>query len=313
MLRNGTDQDSPVSAPLRAAARSYAEFGLRVLPLHAVAAGVCTCLRRGCPSAGKHPRTSRGVHNAAFDLVTIEDWWSRWPAANVGIATGTPLDHDRLLVLDIDPRNAGDATLQRLEWELGLLPRTAQVATGGDGAHFYVRVPLGVRPRATLGPGVDVKFVGGYVVAPPSIHASGGAYRWAKGRSPWETTPAPLPTTWLTAMRRHRAEAQTERRPAVVSFSSSERETRARRYARRVPGAIAGQRGHDATFVAAAKIARGFELDAETAFSVLWEEWNPRCDPPWDERDLHRKIEQALERGDLPLGSMLERCGEYPR
>ncbi len=45
-----------------------------------------------------------------------------------------------------------------------------------------------------LGPAVDTRGRGGYVVAPPSRHPSGGTYEWLV--SPWETAIAPIPE-WL--------------------------------------------------------------------------------------------------------------------
>ena len=59
------------------------------------------------------------------------------------------------------------------------MPPTFTVATGGGGRHFYFRFPVGATEKsaAKLGDGIDIKAAGGYVVAPPSTHACGGAYR----------------------------------------------------------------------------------------------------------------------------------------
>jgi hypothetical protein len=79
---------------------------------------------------------------------------------------------------------------------------------------------------------------------------------------------------------------------------------RARRYLRGVPGAIAGQRGHDATFYAALCAVLGFCLSDEEALAVM-DEWNARCTPPWSKRELARKIREAREKGQLPNGFLL--------
>ncbi|HRG95637.1 MAG TPA: hypothetical protein PLR99_05255 [Polyangiaceae bacterium] len=79
---------------------------------------------------------------------------------------------------------------------------------------------------------------------------------------------------------------------------------RARRYLATMPSAIAGQRGHDATFRAALVVVVGFGLEDADALRVL-AEWNQGCSPPWGERDLARKITQAREHGRLPEGFLL--------
>jgi P4 family phage/plasmid primase-like protien len=62
------------------------------------------------------------------------------------------------------------------------LPITYTVKTGKNDAfasHFYFRQPSGVRIKCSqkeIGPGVDVRGDGGYVVIPPSIHPSGKPY-----------------------------------------------------------------------------------------------------------------------------------------
>ena len=52
--------------------------------------------------------------------------------------------------------------------------------TGSGGAHYYLGHPCDRRiaNRVNLYSGVDVRGDGGYVVAPPSNHRSGGRYSW---------------------------------------------------------------------------------------------------------------------------------------
>jgi hypothetical protein len=49
---------------------------------------------------------------------------------------------------------------------------------------------------SVLGRGLDVKTDGGYVVAPPSMHASGSWYEWEASSHP-ETTPFAPPPRWI--------------------------------------------------------------------------------------------------------------------
>jgi hypothetical protein len=170
----------------------YAKHGWAVIPLHSVRAGGCTCGKVRCGSPGKHPRTPNGLKDGGTDAATIEAWWSRWPDANVGILLGAVAG---MVAIDVDPRNGGDASLAELEAEYGALPATVEALTGGGGRHLFF-AHAGGKLAGRLRAGIDVKADGGYVVAPPSLHASGERYRWRKGCGPHERSPASLPD-WL--------------------------------------------------------------------------------------------------------------------
>src|SRR5262249_51671692 len=87
--------------------------------------------------------------------------------------------------------------LKALEHQYGTLSDTVSVRTGGGGRHFYFKHPGKPITNCVgrLGPGLDIRGDGGYVVGPPSIHASGKPYEWgAIGLA--DADPAPLPK-WL--------------------------------------------------------------------------------------------------------------------
>lgn len=180
-------------------AARYAAHGWPVLPLHTRGPqGGCSCGRTGCSSPAKHPRTRQGLRNATTDPAVVTRWWHRWPHANVGVATGPA---SGLVVLDIDLPD-GPTSLARLTARHGPLPATCQQLTGSGGRQFLFAHPaVRVRNRAGLLPGIDVRADGGYVVVPPSVHASGQPYRWVD-----RTRPAPMPT-WLLALVRARPAA----------------------------------------------------------------------------------------------------------
>lgn len=100
----------------------------------------------------------------------LEDWFlRRWPDANLGIVTGAL---SGLVVVDAD----GEAGLA---WIKQHLPVTGVYVRTGRGWHAYFRHPGGnVRNRGRIAPEVDIRADGGYVVAPPSLHACGTAYAW---------------------------------------------------------------------------------------------------------------------------------------
>jgi hypothetical protein len=271
---------------LLAAALAYARQGWPVLALHSVRDGECSCSKgRLCDrSPGKHPRTAHGLDDATREADRIRRLWSWWPDANIGLRC------DHLFILDIDPRNGGDLALAELERKHGPL-QTRRIRTGGGGPHLYMTAPPGPW-RKQIGPGLDIQAgPGKYVLAPPSSHLSGGIYH-VEVDTPIAEAPA-----WLVEM---------ARRPAVVAdrgpiFSPPATCTpaladRVRAWlARRAP-AIEGQHGHDWTFLTAAHVVHGFQLGDDDAFALL-AEWNARCEPPWSEADLARKVREARTRG----------------
>lgn len=150
-------------------ALEYAARGLHVFPL--------------MPRSKKPYKSSHGVKDATKHRGQIRQWWTTPPDANIAIATGECSD---VFALDEDPRNGGDKALAKLEAKHGTLPRTVTANTGGGGRHRYFRWP-GWRvknSKSKIGPGLDVKGDGGYIVAAPSVHdVTGAIYEWAKGLS----------------------------------------------------------------------------------------------------------------------------------
>jgi hypothetical protein len=189
-----------VSAELRAAALAYASRGIPVLPLHYPVACLtaarpvpvgqplatptwslgCSCGDRACGQAGKHPLGAlvpRGLREATCNRARILAWWSQHPQANVGLATGHRFD-----VLDLDGPHAV-AALQAFADQHGItLPDRGPVVRSGraEGGWHYYLAPAGLPRRPHVLDGVDYQALGGYVVAPPSRHASGHRYAWAR-------------------------------------------------------------------------------------------------------------------------------------
>lgn len=187
----------PIQGVLEHALR-HAASGRAVFPLHhavrdADGGFACSCGKADCAHPGKHPRTQHGFHDATTDETKIRQWWNRWPSANLGMAVGATAG---IVVIDIDPRHGGDATLVALEERHGSLPTTISARTGGGGWHLYFAHPGGKVKSRTIAPGIDCKADGGYIVVAPSNHASGGAYEWVEGSDPWSRQAVPMPD-WL--------------------------------------------------------------------------------------------------------------------
>ena len=187
----------------------YKRLRWSTLPLHTIIDGRCTCNRPDCESAAKHPCNRNGVKGATQDSAGVESLLRSGRLANVGLATGEVSGVD---VLDIDPRHGGDQSLMALVAQNGPLPSTVEAVTGGAGTHyFFQHVPRLKSGANVAGPGIDHRADGGYVVAPPSLHASGRPYVWKPGHSPDDMPLAVMPD-WLAgslqAKRRRRTTSE---------------------------------------------------------------------------------------------------------
>jgi O-acetyl-ADP-ribose deacetylase (regulator of RNase III) len=176
----------PGASELAAAAVSYASRGIPVLPLHypvqrtqaGGAAVGCSCRAPDCGQVGKHPLAAlvpHGVKDASCDPAVVAAWWRQYPQANIGLATGHLFD-----ALDVDG-SEGAAALHSLAATHHLqLPAGPLVRTGSGGWHLYL-APTGLGNSSPRGLAhVDWRGRGGYVVAPPSQHASDTRYRFLR-------------------------------------------------------------------------------------------------------------------------------------
>jgi hypothetical protein len=246
---------------LRDAALGYASRGIPVLPLHyplphrgdlqaltgdralgpsAPGTG-CSCRDPGCGQPGKHPLGSlvpHGVKDATCNRARVLAWWTRHPQANIGLATGYRFD-----VLDVDGPT-GERAIRQLAALHGLASSGPLVRTGGGGWHFYL-APTGLgnlHPRGL--DHVDWRGRGGYVVAPPSRHASGHPYQWLAGRN-LDTPPGQVPSVLLERLQPRQLQRPTGPDPLPTAADGS-----GERYARaalaeelaRVAAAPVGQR-----------------------------------------------------------------------
>lgn len=159
------------------AALEYLARGWSVVPAHTATTRGCSCLNESCEAIGKHPRVKWKPYQDRLPAESdVRTWWRRWPEANVAILTGAV---SGIVVVDIDPRHGGDDSIR----DIPNLPETLTATTGGGGEHRYWRHPGYPVPNAAgIRPGIDVRGDGGYVLAPPSTHKSGGVYAWDAGQ-----------------------------------------------------------------------------------------------------------------------------------
>jgi hypothetical protein len=160
-------------------ALDYIKLGWFVFPLHSVDKdGNCTCGKHACSDAGKHPRTQRGLKEASRDLDKIDLWFGAdSPPSNIGIVTG---EKSGITVIDID---IGEGKFGEESWAEAIKdhgePDTLMAKTGSGGMHVIFKYNANLKTASNVhGQGVDCRNDGGYIVAPPSQHRSGGSYYW---------------------------------------------------------------------------------------------------------------------------------------
>src|SRR5258705_14017677 len=104
----------------------------RIFPCHSIVPGAagfaCSC-GKNCNSPGKHPRTRGGFKDASDDPAQIRRWWSKWPDANIALATGSGL-----VVIDVDGGQSG-AEIKGLGGGNEAIPETPLAQTG-SGVHL---------------------------------------------------------------------------------------------------------------------------------------------------------------------------------
>ncbi len=295
-------RDLDVDDALLRSALDYAARGWRVTPLHDVAGGACSCGKPDCDrSAGKHPRMSKWGESATTDEATIRGWFTKWPPMNFGIATGP---ESGIWVLDVEAEGLG--TLETLERENKELPKTFTVQSGGGGKHFYFRWPTDgtVIPSRNVPcvAKIDTRGAGGQIVGPGS--------RSLKGEySILADEPAADAPEWLIDLVARMERPSASFTPALqpsLDVGDSDRVRRARAYLEKIPGGVAGNGGSNPCLWAASVLVWGYCLDRATARELM-AEYSARCSPPWSEREIEHKLDDAAKGGiDKPLGWLLD-------
>lgn len=195
------------------------------------------------------------------------------------------------VIIDIDVKNGKDGINEYAQ--MGGIYDTLVVQTTSGGYHCYFQGPDS--SNASLSNAVDVRSHRGYVVAPGSV-IDGGEYKVVNDKD----------MTWVPE--------RIERRlapPHVRSDISkaSEIDTPAAiqagiNFLVTAPIAKEGERGDEVTFITAARLVREMALSVPTAYRLMLEHWNPRCQPPWHHEELLQKVENAAAYGSADEGRL---------
>jgi hypothetical protein len=210
----------------------------------------------------KKPMITGGFHSATTDHEQVKQWWVRWPNAAIGVDTG----RSGLVVIDLDQHGDKNGFIS---WrKLGFTLDGAMISrTPNGGRHLIYKDTTGgeVKNSASkLGPGIDVRSNGGYILVPPSeIHS--GFYQ---ALSDWKLDPAPLPDELRDAiLAEKKPENRRYRRKSLRTFNRNNAESRLLRWA--VNNAEMGRRNENG-FWLATKL-RDYGLNFRQAKRVMFE------------------------------------------
>jgi hypothetical protein len=227
---------------------------------------------------------------ATDDPARVAAWALEFRGCNWGVACGP----SGLAVVDVDVHDGspGPETLAALELAHGGLPPTLEARTPSGGRHLFFRgrcrsVAHLMRDRAGFGPktGLDTRSTGGYVVGAGS-RTPVGEYAWSA-----DAPVAALPAWVAEAAGAGRERAEGEGR-AVISEDAEADLDRARRYLAKAPPSVEGEGGDDNAYRIACAL-REMGLSEDTAFELMLDHWNDRCEPPWGAGQLRVKVLNA--------------------
>lgn len=288
-VTEGSSSHDEVASRIRGAARAYLDHGYAVVPV-----------KYRAKRAFLRDWTSLRISHKDIDMCFAK-------RTNIGIILGEA--SGGLIDIDLDCDEA---------IELAPLFLTSTSATTGRASkprsHWWYRSkgapsaqfkdPLSGRMIAEL------RSDGHQTVVGPSVHESGENIDVLCGE-PTSVSAADL-RFMLEALgcavliRRYPAglPAQTTRRPATKSLDNRSATpgiptcepsvvARASAYISRMPPAISGQGGHNATYAVATTLVHGFGLELSIALQLMRDEYNPRCEPPWGEHELIHKVKDA--------------------
>lgn len=141
-------------------AKNYLKLGMSVIP--------------GIPGRKNYYVPWEDYQKRLPNETEINNWWSKYPNANIGIVTGII---SGLAVIDVDDESEKEQIEKyipdNLVFPIATTPR--------GGQHWYFKCLDSTIKSVAPIPGfkkVDVRANGGVIIAPPSVGANGKIYKW---------------------------------------------------------------------------------------------------------------------------------------
>ena len=192
----------------------------------------------------------------------IQSHWSRYPESNIGLVCG---EISNLVVVDIDPRNGGEAYAKKLTF-----PSTICSLTGSGGRHYYYAWDRRIKKSRPF-PGIDIQSDGSYILAPPSYTT--GPYSFHKN----ELLQLPLakPPHWLSNLSHANPFSKPKEWQAILN------------------GSKAGSRHQNALKIAGAYMARTRNAEL-TLLGVKG--WNAGNKPPLPDEEIEKMVGYVVKK-----------------
>jgi len=229
---------------------------------------------------------------SSADPAQIEKWKTDYPGCNWGVDCGK----SGLAVVDIDTKkvNGFNAIADRDLEGFGL-DSTLVIQTPSGGEHHVYRGDL-ANTVEKLGPGLDTRGSGGYILLPGSkIHDNHYTITNDAGVSD-------LPG-WVKDRGGAGRERDVDHGTPLVELDQEFNIARAAKYLKdQAPLAVEGAGGDATTFQVAAMV-RDLGVSKDKSAELMLEHWNPRCSPPWMPEQLSLKISNAYEYSQNQPGS----------
>lgn len=226
---------------------------------------------------------------ATTDPEKIKTWWGQCADFNIGIST------NGLLAVDVDVKSKdknGLDTIERLLKVGKVLPPTTTQTTTTGGMHFIYATPQGVSNSASkLGPGLDIRGDGGYLVAAGST-VNGKTYQ-IDSRS-LNTAPQ-----WLVESCGLAREEKPQAHLKIEGVNEERAKERGSKYLSELLPITEGSRNQDAYRVAA--ILKDFGLEKQDTFLLMMDEW--KCEPALELDELKAVVTSAYRYGKEAQGS----------
>jgi len=218
----------------------------------------------------------------------VEEWFTKWPTANVGIVTGAV---SGIAVVDIDGPLGEESVLKLC------LPATVSVKSG-KGRHMYYRHPGSHVKNCSNIPGcekVDIRGDGGYVVAPYSTHENGKVYAWMGGLEKLQDPLTTFPQNVLGLL----SVPSSVQKSGFTDVSTQEPWV-----SELLKGVSDGEKHKSCIRLAAYFSSKGLPVDVTKSLLL---DWNSRNMPPAEASGIIERVEDVYRRYATSGRSILQR------
>lgn len=286
-----------------AAALNLARYGFNIFPLRPYVDPGPNATEEQIEAAikeAKKPLIDNWQNLATNDESQVKALWSSCPDANIGIST------TGLIVIDVDPWKNGAKTFEELA-RTGQLtgedfPQTLAAGTQSGGTHIFYWLPDRKTAKGgvnKLGPGIDVKAYGGYVVGAGSTFGD-KTYAWKKGYEPDKRDFAEAPQWLIDKCNAPRPKSSEAGKVIVLEDEIAIREAR-KWLDEHAPHARIGERGYTAFKVACRFYDYGVSRETCEELLIDWSE--SHCEAPMDRDDIEHAAYSALRNRDNAIGA----------